>query len=186
MVDAGADADDAYAVLGITDNDASSLTPADIRRAYRAKALRLHPDKNRDDPTAAAKFAAVFVAYEALCDPAKRKEIDDARAARARRAAERMQMDGRRRRLRDELAHRENAAEARGTPAMDPRALARMQDEIERLRRETAARAVGQTKAAAGRREEGDNPWKEVPGYAAFVNAEVSFEELERSVLSSR
>ena len=43
-----------------------SATSKDIKAAYRAKALKLHPDKNLDDPDAAAKFRPVQEAYDEL------------------------------------------------------------------------------------------------------------------------
>lgn len=37
-----------------------------IRRAFRKKALRLHPDRNPGDPEAAARFVNVSNAYSTL------------------------------------------------------------------------------------------------------------------------
>ena len=60
-----------YTTLGVS-KDAST---ADIRRAYRAAALRWHPDKNPDRrEEAEKKFVEVAAAYEVLSD-------DNARAA---------------------------------------------------------------------------------------------------------
>ncbi|RYY59494.1 MAG: hypothetical protein EOO05_13080 [Chitinophagaceae bacterium] len=49
-----------------------SASPDDIKKSYRRMALAYHPDKNGDDPYAAAQFAVVKEAYEVLTDPAKR------------------------------------------------------------------------------------------------------------------
>ena len=46
---------DYYDVLGLP-RDAD---PTEIKRAYRALALRYHPDQNRDDKHAEDKFKAV-------------------------------------------------------------------------------------------------------------------------------
>jgi curved DNA-binding protein CbpA len=43
-------------------------SPAELRRAYRAAARRLHPDTN-PSPDAAAEFAAIHQAWRALTDP---------------------------------------------------------------------------------------------------------------------
>lgn len=39
-----------------------------IKRAYRKKALKCHPDKNPDDPKAAETFNQLSKALEILCD----------------------------------------------------------------------------------------------------------------------
>lgn len=63
---------DYYAVLGL-DRNASD---EDIKKAYRQSALKYHPDRNPSDASAAQKFNEVNEAYEALSDPAKRKQHD--------------------------------------------------------------------------------------------------------------
>src|SRR2546423_5529093 len=73
---------DYYATLGL----APTASPAEIRRAYRERARRLHPDVNRA-PDAAARFAALTEAYETLSDPAHRHAYDRARQGVSGRAA---------------------------------------------------------------------------------------------------
>src|SRR4029453_18808551 len=63
---------DPYEVLGVK-RGASS---AEIKSAFRRLAKKLHPDANRHDPKAAARFAEVNAAYEILGEDDKRKAFD--------------------------------------------------------------------------------------------------------------
>jgi DnaJ-class molecular chaperone len=65
---------DYYEVLGVPrDADAEA-----IKKAYRALALRWHPDRHQGDAKADAeqRFKAASEAYEVLSDPAKRQKYD--------------------------------------------------------------------------------------------------------------
>ena len=53
-----------------------SATLNEIKKAYRKNAKELHPDKNKDDPNADAKFKDLGAAYEVLSDTDKRKKYD--------------------------------------------------------------------------------------------------------------
>ncbi len=63
---------DLYDTIGVP-QDASQ---EDIKKAYRAKANKLHPDKNKDDPNAQSKFQELAQAYEVLKNPQKRLNYD--------------------------------------------------------------------------------------------------------------
>jgi len=63
---------DLYQRLGIK-RDASE---AEVKKAYRSLAKQLHPDKNRDNPKAAERFASVTQAYDLLRDKDKRARYD--------------------------------------------------------------------------------------------------------------
>jgi DnaJ-class molecular chaperone len=63
---------DPYEVLGVP-RGASS---ASIKSAFRRLAKKLHPDANKSDPKAAARFAELNTAYEILGDEDKRKAFD--------------------------------------------------------------------------------------------------------------
>jgi len=63
---------DYYDVLSIR-RDSS---PEDIKRSYRKMAMKYHPDRNRDDPRAEAKFKEASEAYEVLSDPERRSRYD--------------------------------------------------------------------------------------------------------------
>jgi len=66
-----------YDVLGIERN----ADAATIKKSHRKLALKLHPDKNIDDESAAEQFRLVQQAYECLSDPAERKWYDEHREA---------------------------------------------------------------------------------------------------------
>ena len=51
-------------------------TDDEIKRAYKQKALKHHPDKNRDDTDAEKKFTDISEAYAMLSDPYKRSFYD--------------------------------------------------------------------------------------------------------------
>lgn len=60
-----------YDLLGIE----RGATEADIKKAYRKRAMELHPDRN-PSPDAEAQFKEVTEAYEVLKDPDKRARYD--------------------------------------------------------------------------------------------------------------
>lgn len=63
---------DFYDILGISKGASS----AEIKKAYRKKAIEFHPDKNPDDKTAEAKFKEAAEAYEILSDDNKKARYD--------------------------------------------------------------------------------------------------------------
>jgi len=63
---------DYYKILGLD----KSATAADIKKAYRKLARKLHPDLNPNDKTAQQKFQQINEANEVLSDPEKRKKYD--------------------------------------------------------------------------------------------------------------
>ncbi|PWA84418.1 DnaJ heat shock amino-terminal domain protein [Artemisia annua] len=70
---------DHYIVLGLpSGEEGTNLANEDIKKAYRSKALELHPDKKRDDPNAVADFQQLQASYDILKDEKTRKEFDNA------------------------------------------------------------------------------------------------------------
>jgi molecular chaperone DnaJ len=63
---------DYYEILGV----GRDAVEGEIKRSYRKLAIKYHPDKNPDDPTAAEKFREATEAYEVLKDPQKRSQYD--------------------------------------------------------------------------------------------------------------
>tara|TARA_B110000971_G_C20017360_1_gene504599 strand:- start:906 stop:2003 length:1098 start_codon:yes stop_codon:yes gene_type:complete len=64
--------EDFYDILGIS----KSATAAEIKKAYRKKAIEYHPDKNPGDSKAEALFKKSAEAYEILSDPNKKAKYD--------------------------------------------------------------------------------------------------------------
>jgi DnaJ-class molecular chaperone len=63
---------DPYDVLGVS----KTASAAEIKTAFRRQAKKLHPDANKLDPRAAARFAELNAAYEILGEADKRKAFD--------------------------------------------------------------------------------------------------------------
>jgi molecular chaperone DnaJ len=63
---------DFYKVLGVERN----VSADDLKKAYRKLAMKYHPDQNKDDPAAEAKFKEINEAYDVLKDPQKRAAYD--------------------------------------------------------------------------------------------------------------
>ena len=128
---------DPYAVLGLAPG---VLTDAEIKKAYRKKALVLHPDKRKDSEREVAQreFDALQKAYDILLDPQARKALEDLAKARAATQARFDAQDAKRRKMREDLERRERAAERGKTEEEEARE--RLQAELTRLRRDFASR----------------------------------------------
>ncbi len=63
---------DYYEILGVDKGAAAD----DIKKAYRKLAIKYHPDKNPDDPSAEDKFKEAAEAYEVLSNQDKRQRYD--------------------------------------------------------------------------------------------------------------
>ncbi|KAL4093259.1 hypothetical protein PRIC1_010693 [Phytophthora ramorum] len=61
-----------YELMGIE----SDATPEQIKKAYRRKALQLHPDKRGNTPESQEEFTRMKQAYDVLSDPQKREVYD--------------------------------------------------------------------------------------------------------------
>ncbi|KAK4115183.1 hypothetical protein N656DRAFT_486286 [Canariomyces notabilis] len=142
--DAASRGDDLFALLA-TDATASE---ADIRRAFRRKALTAHPDKAGDayDP---ALYERLERARDVLLTPAAREAYDNGMRAALRKKMELEQMSLKRRQLVEDLERREEMAKRAKTmstqtpdperAAMAARGRAKL-EEMRRLREEAEKR----------------------------------------------
>lgn len=64
--------DSLYNILNLK----KSATPDEVKKSYRQLALKYHPDKNRNDPTAHEKFQDINRAHKILSDQLKRSIYD--------------------------------------------------------------------------------------------------------------
>src|SRR5690625_4366662 len=64
--------EDYYKILGIE----RGASQSEIKKAYRKKAIKYHPDKNPGNAEAEAKFKEAAEAYEVLSNPEKRSRYD--------------------------------------------------------------------------------------------------------------
>jgi curved DNA-binding protein len=63
---------DYYKILGVSKSSSSD----EIKKAYRKLAMKYHPDRNKEDKNAEAKFKDISEAYAVLSDKEKRKQYD--------------------------------------------------------------------------------------------------------------
>ena len=62
-----------YSLLGVE----KAASNAEIKKAYRRLVFLYHPDKNKTDPNAGAKFANITKAYKILSNPESRRIYDE-------------------------------------------------------------------------------------------------------------
>lgn len=63
---------DYYEVLGLK----KGASDEEIKKAFRQQAKKYHPDVNKDDKNAEARFKEINEAYEVLSDPDKKSRYD--------------------------------------------------------------------------------------------------------------
>lgn len=65
-------ANDYYKTLGVS----KTASDAEIKKSYHKLALKYHPDRNKDDKNAEAKFKEISEAYAVLSDKEKKQQYD--------------------------------------------------------------------------------------------------------------
>ncbi|WCJ33112.1 DNAJ heat shock N-terminal domain-containing protein [Euphorbia peplus] len=147
---------DHYNVLGLpSGEEGAKFTDKEISKAYKQKALELHPDKRPDDPNAHANFQKLKSSYEILKDDKARKLFDDLLRVKRERYVRAAQKDSKRQKMVSDLEERE-----RNAFSVDPVAKARdeedriarkLQEEIARIRAMHASKGASAMSAASKR-----------------------------------
>ena len=130
---------DHYVVLGLpSGEEGSKLSNEDIKKAYRSKALELHPDKRPDDPNAHDNFQKLKTSYELLKDQKARLVFDDLLRVKREKIMPQSQQSSKRRKMMSDLDERERAAfanDSRGKERDEEERIAKkLREEIARIR----------------------------------------------------
>lgn len=129
MSDVKIEDEDLYNILEVNPNSSTN----DIKKAYRKKALKLHPDKNPDNPNAASEFHKLSKILEILTDESARKAYDKVLKGRKEAALRHRELDSKRRKLKEDLEARERSSRNFNNQRT---AEGIFREEIERLMRE--------------------------------------------------
>jgi len=121
---------DIYTMLSIE----KTATDKEVKKAYRQRTLKLHPDKNPNDKNAAAKFDELQQIYDWIMEPQNRAKFDMHLENRQKVEVRRKAMDSALQKRRDDLERREKEAQS-GEMASEAKKLSR-KEQILRLRAE--------------------------------------------------
>ncbi|KAL3162426.1 hypothetical protein ABBQ32_010096 [Trebouxia sp. C0010 RCD-2024] len=127
---------DPYEILGLAQGHES--TEAQIKKAYRQLALKKHPDKQPNNPNAAAEFHPIQRAFDLLSDEKARAALDDLYKAKAARKAREAGQTEKRRKMREDLEKRESTWQTARND--EQKARNKLKEELDRLRRQAAER----------------------------------------------
>ncbi|KAJ0700136.1 putative RNA recognition motif domain, DnaJ domain, RNA-binding domain superfamily [Helianthus annuus] len=131
---------DHYVILGLPSGEEGfKLSEKEITKAYRLKALELHPDKRPDDPNAPANFQKLQTSYQVLKDEKARKLFHDLLRVKQQKLQRQSQQDSKRRRMMSDLEERERSAfaahDASAKATSEEESIARkLKEEISRIR----------------------------------------------------
>ncbi|KAK9666756.1 hypothetical protein RND81_14G209000 [Saponaria officinalis] len=140
---------DHYTILGLpSGEEGSKLTIQEINKAYKQKALILHPDKNPNDPNSHEKFTQLKSSYEILKHESSRKLFDDLLKIRREKVVRDRQLDAKRRRMVSDLEQRERASFSavdpeRETKAKEEKILRKLDEEVKKIREMLAKKNKG-------------------------------------------
>ncbi|CAA9993072.1 unnamed protein product [Nesidiocoris tenuis] len=132
-----------------------------LKKAYRKKALKCHPDKNPDNPNAAKLFLELSTALEILLDVSSRANYDKMLSARLAAKIRHDALDSKRKKLKEDLEAREKSAAAnlRQDGRSQQSAEEKYNAEIQRLRKEGSKQLLEEMeKVKEELREQMSNP----------------------------
>ena len=118
---------DLYAIFGVSPD----ATEKEIKKAYRLKALKCHPDKNPDNPNAAKEFHTLSDAYLVLGDETSRKAYDQVLKAKQAHKLRNQKLDAKRKKLKDDLEAREEEAKK----VKEKTAEEKLKEQLERVKK---------------------------------------------------
>ncbi|GAA5843231.1 hypothetical protein JCM3766R1_006631 [Sporobolomyces carnicolor] len=121
---------DYYGLLGLE----QTATLQEIKTAYRKKSLKVHPDRNPDNPEAARLFHELRVAADLLSDPTQRASFDNLLNARNARKLRFSALDNKRKAMAQDLEQREK--DFKRQKGEEDLAARQKQSELERLKEE--------------------------------------------------
>ncbi|KAK9690712.1 hypothetical protein RND81_09G148900 [Saponaria officinalis] len=129
---------DHYEIVGLPSGEESfKYTLDDIHKAYKRKALLLHPDKNPHDPNAHSNFTQLNSSYDILKFESSRTLFDDLLKVRRQQSVRDRHFDAKRCRMASDLEEREwscsTAADA-DSKAQEHTILRKLDEEVIRIR----------------------------------------------------
>ncbi|XP_021905361.1 dnaJ homolog subfamily C member 17-like [Carica papaya] len=144
-----------YSVLGLPSGDeGAKLSEKEISKAYKLKALELHPDKRPDDPNAQANFQNLKTSYEVLKDENARKLFDEFLKAKQEKIRQQSVQGTKRQKMMVDLEKREQAACAPDLDAQarkeEERIAKKLRGEINSVRERHRPRAATTKSEAEG------------------------------------
>ncbi|KAK9074798.1 hypothetical protein SSX86_003116 [Deinandra increscens subsp. villosa] len=164
---------DHYVILGLPSGEEGfKLSEKEITKAYRLKALELHPDKRPDDPNAPANFQKLQTSYQILKDEKARKLFHDLLRVKQQKLQRQSQQDSKRRRMMSDLEERERSAfagyDSSTKASSEEESIARkLKEEISRIRAMHANKKSTPTEASTMKKQNGDGGETSTTGLSA-------------------
>ena len=178
LIDAAKEAKhDFYEILGVEFESSES----DIKRAYRKTSLKYHPDKHPGNLEVVEKFHLLAIARDVLLDPKAKAAYDAVRLKRKERELQNQLLDGKRRKLKEDLERREGAFKRKREEGISEEE--RLEMEIRRLAEDGKRRRKEREEKLQKQKEEEDASFmEEVEKPEDNVKASGQVPEIDRTV----